>query len=273
MSSGRTVVRVLVVLAAGLPPALAQQAPASADQTAAAAAQPAGDSLAATIGAITAEYSQAKLDFYAKIKGLDDEAVSKMFAESYPKVDPYRSRMQSALAGHEGEPAAAAGLAWIVRNAEADAARKTALDALLAHHLAAPEMIDVVQSLAWGWEDYTEAFLENVSSQAPSRELKGQALFALAQRVSREAMGDPPTAPERARRAEELLTRVRGEYGDIASGKQTLADQADPFLWELQHLRIGMTAPEIEGTDIDGNTFRLSDYRGKVVVLDFWGFW
>ena len=36
---------------------------------------------------------------------------------------------------------------------------------------------------------------------------------------------------------------------------------------------VGQLAPEIEGTDIDGNEFKLSDYRGKVVLLDFWGDW
>src|SRR5881397_2162529 len=37
--------------------------------------------------------------------------------------------------------------------------------------------------------------------------------------------------------------------------------------------RVGQPAPEIEGEDIDGNRMKLSDFRGKVVVLDFWGFW
>jgi hypothetical protein len=37
--------------------------------------------------------------------------------------------------------------------------------------------------------------------------------------------------------------------------------------------RIGQVAPEIQGTDADGKEFKLSDYRGKVVVLDFWGGW
>ena len=36
---------------------------------------------------------------------------------------------------------------------------------------------------------------------------------------------------------------------------------------------VGMLAPEIEGEDLDGVPFKLSDYRGKVVVLDFWGHW
>lgn len=35
----------------------------------------------------------------------------------------------------------------------------------------------------------------------------------------------------------------------------------------------GMTAPEIDGEDLEGACFRLSDYRGQVVLLDFWGFW
>jgi hypothetical protein len=29
-------------------------------------------------------------------------------------------------------------------------------------------------------------------------------------------------------------------------------------------------APEIVGTDAEGQTFKLSDYRGKVVMLEFW---
>ena len=36
---------------------------------------------------------------------------------------------------------------------------------------------------------------------------------------------------------------------------------------------VGMAAPVIEGADVDGVHFKLSDYRGKVVVLDFWGDW
>src|SRR4051812_31353276 len=34
-------------------------------------------------------------------------------------------------------------------------------------------------------------------------------------------------------------------------------------------LTIGKVAPDIVGEDIDGKEFKLSDYRGKVVVLDF----
>lgn len=39
------------------------------------------------------------------------------------------------------------------------------------------------------------------------------------------------------------------------------------------YLAVGQPAPEIAGVDIDGAPIKLSDYRGKVVVLDFWGHW
>ena len=34
--------------------------------------------------------------------------------------------------------------------------------------------------------------------------------------------------------------------------------------------KVGRLAPEIQGIDADGASFKLSDYRGQVVLLDFW---
>ena len=41
----------------------------------------------------------------------------------------------------------------------------------------------------------------------------------------------------------------------------------------MENLRPGKPAPEMEGKDLEGAAFKLSEYRGKVVLLDFWGFW
>ena len=60
------------------------------------------------------------------------------------------------------------------------------------------------------------------------------------------------------------------DYGDK---KVAVGDLAGRELFELRFLRIGKVAPQIEGEDLDGVKFKLSDYRGKVVVIDFWGDW
>jgi len=36
---------------------------------------------------------------------------------------------------------------------------------------------------------------------------------------------------------------------------------------------VGQTAPEIVGKDINGKAMKLSDFRGKIVVIDFFGDW
>lgn len=57
------------------------------------------------------------------------------------------------------------------------------------------------------------------------------------------------------------------------SDDEDLRKQAAGVLFEARHLAVGCQAPEIEAQDTDGIAFKLSDYRGKAVLLDFWGFW
>jgi hypothetical protein len=53
------------------------------------------------------------------------------------------------------------------------------------------------------------------------------------------------------------------KWGGRAGGK----------VFKEERLQIGMVAPEIVGKDVDGNDMKLTDFRGKVTVIDFWGFW
>ncbi|MSR63900.1 MAG: redoxin domain-containing protein [Planctomycetes bacterium] len=69
------------------------------------------------------------------------------------------------------------------------------------------------------------------------------------------------------------MERVVANYPGIDSGRGTYADRAAGSLFELDHLQIGKAAPDFEATDENGVKWKLSDYRGKVVVVDFWGYW
>ena len=44
-------------------------------------------------------------------------------------------------------------------------------------------------------------------------------------------------------------------------------------LVETLDAELASIAPEIVGADVDGKPMKLSDFRGKVVALDFFGFW
>jgi hypothetical protein len=66
----------------------------------------------------------------------------------------------------------------------------------------------------------------------------------------------------------ELYRRLVKEFPETSSGKR-----ASGQLFRIEHLQIGMSAPDFATQDVEGVAFKLSDYRGKVVVLDFWGFW
>ncbi len=48
---------------------------------------------------------------------------------------------------------------------------------------------------------------------------------------------------------------------------------AEGHLDEMHHIIPGKLAPEIDGVTLDGKPLKLADYRGKVVVLVFWGSW
>jgi peroxiredoxin len=81
---------------------------------------------------------------------------------------------------------------------------------------------------------------------------------------------------DKSRRREEALEifdRLQSEFADVKIGNVELGTVAEQQAFELKHLCIGCTPPQIEGQDAEGNELRLSDYRGKVVVIDFWADW
>ncbi len=72
---------------------------------------------------------------------------------------------------------------------------------------------------------------------------------------------------------ERLYETILKSYADVKIAGRTLVEPAKRELFIIRHLSIGRVAADIAGEDIDGVKFKLSDYRGKVVLLDFWGDW
>lgn len=103
--------------------------------------------------------------------------------------------------------------------------------------------------------------------------LHQEARFRLAALVAEDAERNLTlTDAERAAGNQEaagLLEKLGKEEGL----NEFLGKWVEELLYKVTHLVVGCEAPEIEGVDHDGDQFRLSEYRGKVVLLPFWGFW
>ena len=75
---------------------------------------------------------------------------------------------------------------------------------------------------------------------------------------------------ELAEQVETLFERAVEQYADVTIRNGTVGSRAKSELYDIRHLGVGKVAPDIEGRDQDGTQFKLSDYRGKVVLLYFW---
>jgi thiol-disulfide isomerase/thioredoxin len=78
------------------------------------------------------------------------------------------------------------------------------------------------------------------------------------------------------REAEDYFERTIKEFGNLqplGTAFAPLGEQAKGMLFQIKNLSVGRVAPEIVGEDVDGKTMKLSDFRGKVVVLSFWATW
>jgi S1-C subfamily serine protease/peroxiredoxin len=68
----------------------------------------------------------------------------------------------------------------------------------------------------------------------------------------------------------ELLNRMRLRLGNVEVGGVLVEDLAGEQLLTLRSLRAGGIAQELAGPDHTGQSIRLSDYSGRIVLLDFW---
>ncbi len=159
---------------------------------------------------------------------------------------------------------------WLLNNTSYPGRGKDNLEAraiaiLLRDHVQSDKLGEACRRLSYGFGKDCETFLRTVLEKSPHRDVRGLACLRLAQflngRLHR--LDLIREQPEMARRYEHYGD-VKVPYGD------TVAMKAKSELHEVRHLSVGRPAQEIEGPDQDGKQFRLSDYRGKVVLLYFW---
>jgi RNA polymerase sigma factor (sigma-70 family) len=208
------------------------------------------------------------------------------------------------------EPVALDALLWVVSNTNARRLpenanlaqyRSRAMKLIQRDHLRREKLGPLIRGLAIFWDPQGEKLTHEVLAKNPHRSVQAQALLAIAQmeegraHVVRELQKQPErvTSYERAfgkevgqallkadpdhlrKEAQRLYERLAKEYADVPDPQVgTLGKRASLKLEVLRRpLAAGQPAPQTEGEDLSGKKIKLSDYRGKVVLLVFTGDW
>ena len=121
----------------------------------------------------------------------------------------------------------------------------------------------------------SEMLLRTLYRRGQRDDIRGLACLVLAQVLRRNADGlsasDARAAERMHQESEKLFEEAADKYAGVKTAFDgTVGKKARCELFDLRFLSVGKAAPEVEGTDQDGRHFKLSDYRGKVVLLDFW---
>ena len=225
------------------------------------------------------------------------------------RVDQATVRLLALVAKHPKEPFALDALTYVVTQEYwlnmhtshpgwgKESPQAGAIALLLRDHLQSDQLIETCKRVSFGFRQECETFLRTVLAKNPHREVQGAACLRLAQllagRVEKLAvLKDQPDLTRRyeglfgrdyidalqrqdrakvMKEAESLYEQASDKYGDVKLPyNETVGEVARTDLFEIRHLTVGKVETDIEGEDQDGQRFKLSDYRGKVVLLYFW---
>ena len=232
------------------------------------------------------------------------EEQEKAYDAFFRLEESYVSRYFEIACKYPQDPVALDALTWLITNGLNTPESEQAAEILIRDYIANDKLISFYPQLSSPlcvWSTGAERVFRAAADRAPAREARGHASLSLARHLdqrasairelgwpdcnlaarliakswgralSKPASQDEPDGPEKE--AEQLFARVAEQYADIPGERDTLGKVAREELFKLRDLGIGGMGPEIEGKDVDGTTFRLSDYLGKVVVLTFSGNW
>jgi hypothetical protein len=200
---------------------------------------------------------------------------------------------------HSKDPVAIDALFWILTTLRNRPDATRALEMLARDHLQSKKLSAACPQIARVPSLAAEKLLRAALEKSPHDEVRAQACLQLACFLDQQAtvLEQLQTQPELADRVlqyygkeygqhlksltrdkldksrEQVYERLLQSFADVLTGDTTMGEIATKALFRIRHLSIGRVAPEIVGEDILRARFKLSDFRGKVVVLSFWGHW
>lgn len=234
---------------------------------------------------ITEDFEKAT-KAWAKKLPQDKSEYAKALVEGTIPPNPtgeFRPRIRKYAEQHAGETDAVPALVWLVTHehrfplGDSDGENADwALKRLGQDHATEPILKDHVeefqaQHLSVGSEALV-SFLDTVTAKNPDKETRAWAQLVTAVILSEHGFGIAdergPATSKKTQRSEDILRSLVKEYAGTK-----IAEKAESHLFVTDYFQEGMLVPDTVGKDVDGNEIRLSDYRGKVVMIAFWATW
>ena len=258
-----------------------------------------GASVVVRLKEIDTRYQDAVKKIYAS----KNEADEKVATEEFMALRPALVAEALALAeAHPGDPADVDAWTWVVHNGgPAPEARTRALNLLRREGIHSDRLGEACRWAAntFGMQAIEgERLLREAIEANPHREIRGRANFYLAELLEaradtlrgldaappeyKKAFGEEALRIMAARPVDDidresgtLYDLVARDYADLASIRpgKTLGEVAEGRAYKLRNLAVGKSVPEISGEDVEGRPLKLSDHKGKVILLTFSGQW
>lgn len=250
------------------------------------------------IAGLKARYDKQYAEFLKAYRAeKDPKEKSKLVRTKLPKMPEYIGPVMKLVEKDPSSEESFKGLTWIYPQVRAPKKRAELTAMLLEHHSDKEEMGQIAMGMSRSMPSAeTEANIKKIFESNQNDSAKGLAAYSLvmylmevestqsdeAKRKRFERMAkeegveylDSRTSEELGKEIDKYIALVQGEYADVEyRGDVTIGQKIEGMVFERENLQIGMPVPEIEGEDVDGVEFKLSDYKGKVVMIDFWGDW
>src|SRR5262249_36186980 len=255
-------------------------------------------------GQISPSFRDAKTDEERKQAVEATDKFARRFvilAEKYPN-DPLAIEVLTQAVRVMNGVDSAIQMSWVTNQTafptrSMDDSTELAMTLLLRHHIKSDKLGTACERMRYGTRKEYETFLRKVIKESPHKDVQGIACLSLAQFLNSHSLKfdlfqDRPELAERyeailgkgyyeelrrkgrdgrTKEVEALLEQAEAKYGEVKmpwSGRVGAKAKAELFL--IRHFGVGKQAEDIDGKDQDGKPFKLSDYRGKVVLLYFW---
>jgi hypothetical protein len=217
-----------------------------------------GDDAQTAFDALKKEYDAAVQEFLRPMREAQAKGEKHQLDPAKHPSMTYVQKFADLAKQNPKTEAAAQALVTVFQMTRDKAARDDVAAMLLRDHVGSAAIKPLIGT------SLSAADLRTIVEKSPHAEIRAFALLQLADTTAR-AGNETEALP--------LFKEAKQKYADVPWWRGTVGQRADDGIFGIEILGLGKQAPEIEGEDIDGKPMKLSDFKGKVVVLDFWGDW